>query len=192
MPFVRHYENPFLDGLHNYLPEILYGDSEQFGSAAPLVTYIQNSVRNEMDLFSSAQRTFTSSRATPIYPNNPQHSVRRNRQIDISLLSSIIPPMTGNTTLINTLLGLYTVPPIPPMEPVVIRPTREQIEEGTQIEIVDADDENCAICQETLVPGTQARSLRVCDHRFHDGCITTWFQRSVACPTCRHDVRESV
>ena len=76
------------------------------------------------------------------------------------------------------------------MEPVVVRPTREQIESGSAIEIVDAENEVCAICQDELSAGTQARSLIACDHRFHVGCIDTWFERNVRCPVCRHDIRE--
>jgi hypothetical protein len=79
---------------------------------------------------------------------------------------------------------------MPVMEPVVVHPTIEQIAAGTQIEIVDADEEICTICQDRMAAGSEARAIRVCDHRFHTECIDTWFQRSVICPTCRHDVRE--
>ena len=196
MPYEKHYDEPFLDGLHNYLPEILYGQPEQFGSAAPLVTYIQRSIRNEMDLFSSARRAFTNTRITPMYQNIPQQPapspIRRSvpRNIDISLVESLISPIS-NTTFMNTLLGLYTIPSVAamPMEPVIVHPTVEQVEAGTQLEIVDAENEICTICQDAIQTGSQARAFRVCDHRFHDGCINTWFQRSVHCPTCRHDVR---
>ena len=196
MPYEKHYDEPFLDGLHNYLPEILYGQPEQFGSAAPLVTYIQRSIRNEMDLFSSARRAFTNTRITPIYQNIPQQPapspIRRSvpRNIDITLVESLISPIS-NTTFMNTLLGLYTIPSVAamPMEPVIVHPTVEQVEAGTQLEIIDAENEICTICQDAIQTGSQARAFRVCDHRFHDGCISTWFQRSVHCPTCRHDVR---
>jgi hypothetical protein len=90
--------------------------------------------------------------------------------------------------LLNTLLGAMTLPAH--MEPVVVRPTTDQINAGTVIEIVDAEDDVCAICQDVMVPGSEARSFRVCDHRFHTGCIDTWFMRSVQCPACRHDVRD--
>lgn len=95
-------------------------------------------------------------------------------------------------------LGNRTVLASPPgggpgfMEPVVVRPTREQIEAGSAIEIVDAENEVCAICQDELSAGSQARSLVACDHRFHIGCIDTWFERNVRCPVCRHDIREGV
>lgn len=126
----------------------------------------------------------------------------------LNLLSSLlgipsIGPVNGNqtvfdNTLVNLLSGLSTTPLFPslgggaaaPMEPVLVRPTAAQIDAGTTIEIVDAEEEVCAICQDAMEPGSQARSLNACDHRFHVICIDTWFQRNVRCPVCRHDVRE--
>ena len=75
-------------------------------------------------------------------------------------------------------------------EPVIVRPTAEHIDMGTSIEIIITEDVSCAICQDVIQPGSEARVIRACDHRFHIGCIDTWFLRSVNCPTCRHDVRE--
>jgi hypothetical protein len=204
MPYQRHYDDSFLDGFHNYLPEILYGRPEQFGSAAPLVTYIQTRIRTELDLFSAGQRAFTNTMANHIPIVTPQR-VRvvaeppplPRRHVDftgINLLNELINPGLinpgVNTTVMNTLFGLAAVPNANYMEPVVVRPTAAQIAEGTAIVTVDAEDEACAICQEAMQPGSQARELQVCDHRFHTGCIDTWLQRSVHCPTCRHDIRE--
>lgn len=76
------------------------------------------------------------------------------------------------------------------MEPVPVVPTAAQIAAGSTIEIVDAENEVCAICQDQMAPGSNARSLRVCDHRFHVNCIDTWYQSHVSCPVCRHDIRE--
>lgn len=119
----------------------------------------------------------------------------------LDLLGSLLglPPAGTNrtqtvfdSTLMNLLNGITTSLPQqpPPLEPVVVRPTAAQIDAGTAIEIVDAEEEVCAICQDTMEPGSQARSLNACDHRFHVACIDTWFQRNVRCPVCRHDVRE--
>jgi hypothetical protein len=77
-------------------------------------------------------------------------------------------------------------------EPVIVAPTEQQVAAATAIEIVADDDEVCAICQEGMASGTEARSLNACDHMFHTGCIDTWFQRNVRCPVCRHDIRDIV
>ena len=205
MPYQRHYDDSFLDGFHNYLPEILYGRPEQFGSAAPLVTYIQSRVRAELDLFSAGQRTFTNTVRNHVAPATPQR-VRvaadppvPRRHVDftgLNLLNELINPTminpASNSTVMNTLFGLSAASNTNYMEPVVVRPTAAQIANGTSLEIVDALEEVCAICQEAMQPGSEARVIQACDHRFHTGCIDTWFQRSVHCPTCRHDVREPV
>jgi hypothetical protein len=78
------------------------------------------------------------------------------------------------------------------MEPVIVRPTAAEIDAGTTIEILDAEEEVCAICQDTMEAGSQARNINACDHRFHVTCIDTWFQRNVRCPVCRYDVRVPV
>jgi hypothetical protein len=203
MPYQRHYDDSFLDGFHNYFPEILYGAPEQFGSAAPLVTYIQGRIRSELDLFSAGQRAFTNTirnHAPAVVPQQRQAAaipeflpIRRrapSHHIDytgINLLNELMPPV-GNTTILNTLFGMAAAPRA--MEPVIVRPTEQQVAAATTIITVDTEDERCAICQEAMLPGSQARELEACDHRFHTGCIDTWFQRSVYCPTCRHDVRD--
>lgn len=93
-------------------------------------------------------------------------------------------------TLLNQLFVAPIGRPTPIMEPVVVRPTAAQIDAGTTVEIVDAEEEVCAICQDTMEAGSEARNINACDHRFHITCIDTWFQRNVRCPVCRHDVRE--
>lgn len=216
----RHYDDYFLDGLHNYLPEVLYGPPAQFDGAAPLVAYIQSQVRSQFDLFSAGQRSFTptmsfSSRSPfrtptrepsfmrpppPVQRQNVVHEeIHYNAQISPSIQSMINGILGGNATTYLTpqgntnalLAGLLGIaPPQNFMDPVIVHPTAEQIEAGTTLEIVDAQDEMCAICQDSMMAGSEARALNACDHRFHPGCIDTWFQRDVRCPTCRHDVRE--
>jgi len=205
MPFERQYDDCFLDSLHNHLPELLYGPPEQFGGGAPIVSYIQSQVQRRMDLFSAARRAYTAQ--VPQTPPRPlAHATARQAEEPImqrdtaqilartlfAALSTPVPTqeyVVTPTFDIDMIRTIYT-PRVPLMEPVVVHPTAEQIAAGTQIEIVDADEEICTICQDRMAPGSEARAIRVCDHRFHTECIDTWFQRSVICPTCRHDVRE--
>jgi hypothetical protein len=215
MPFVRHYDNSFLDTLHNYFPEILYGAPEQFGGSVELVRYVQNQVRREFDLFSSGRTAFTYQ--VPQTPIPPQPRVMETpvRPVNIRYRETVRPPpditriatnllaafepgyeIHGNTINMDTLNTIFgntfgvRIPQQNLMEPVIVRPTAAQIAAGTQLEIVDSNDENCAICQDRMEAGSEARAIRACDHRFHTECIDTWFERSVACPTCRHDVRD--
>lgn len=75
------------------------------------------------------------------------------------------------------------------LEPVVVRPTNEQIEHGST-RAFPSEDTTCAICQDTIPVNQMARRLNVCGHTFHISCIDQWFGRDVRCPTCRHDIRE--
>jgi Ring finger domain len=95
--------------------------------------------------------------------------------------------MNDNTSSIINLLvqGLNN------QEPVVVRPTQEQITSATSVQTISAALEDpCAICQEIMDPGTVIRKINACEHSFHVNCIDTWFRRSVNCPNCRADIRE--
>jgi len=77
------------------------------------------------------------------------------------------------------------------LEPVVVRPTPEQITQFTTVANLATDEEHsCAICQEVLRSEQEGRKLNACGHWFHRTCIDTWFQRHIICPICRHDIRE--
>jgi endogenous inhibitor of DNA gyrase (YacG/DUF329 family) len=87
------------------------------------------------------------------------------------------------------------VPPANPlqnfMDPVVVRPTAQQIMNGSEVtQVTQNYEQNCAICQDPIEEGQYARILYHCMHPFHRDCIDTWFQSHVTCPTCRHDVRD--
>jgi len=83
----------------------------------------------------------------------------------------------------------YTFPlnvPSTFQEPVIVAPTVDQISNAVQEEPNPTG--SCAICQEQV--SSSAWKLRHCGHVFHRSCISQWFQTSVRCPVCRHDIRE--
>lgn len=86
-----------------------------------------------------------------------------------------------NVTIPNTLPTGWN-------DPIVVRPTEEQISAATETSTPSDDSGNCAICQETLT--SPATKIRHCGHSFHTTCISEWFTRSVHCPNCRHDIRD--
>ena len=76
---------------------------------------------------------------------------------------------------------------------VVIRPTIEQLNNSTRIFTADSTiDNNCAVCQDPLEQGHEVCVINYCGHIFHKDCITPWFQQNTRCPTCRHDIRDSL
>jgi len=87
-----------------------------------------------------------------------------------------------NVTIPNTLPPGWN-------DPIVVHATPEQILAATETSTPEDDSGNCAICQETLT--NPATRIRHCGHSFHTTCISEWFTRSVHCPNCRHDIRES-
>jgi hypothetical protein len=99
--------------------------------------------------------------------------------------------------LMNVLTGMapinrtYRNPNLPNsfLEPVIVRPTPEQIEHGS-VRAFPSEDTTCAICQDGIPVNQMARRLNACGHTFHISCIDQWFGRDVRCPTCRHDIRE--
>ena len=109
--------------------------------------------------------------------------------------------LSGNNTiqLLSALLQLPTTPlintnsfPAGFLNPVVVRPTEDQITATTTLSTLEtASPENCAICQDSIGANQEQREINHCHHAFHRGCIDTWFQENVHCPVCRHDIREN-
>jgi hypothetical protein len=87
-----------------------------------------------------------------------------------------------NVTIPNTLPPGWN-------DPIVVHATPEQILAATETSHPPDDSGNCAICQENLT--NPATRIRHCGHSFHTTCISEWFSRSVHCPNCRHDIRET-
>jgi hypothetical protein len=128
-----------------------------------------------------------------------------NEEQDILRLSQVLLQTMGvqnpQQQRINPLLQAFTLPGMgnrranPAMDaflqPVIVRPTPEQIAAHTSLGNLVSDTEHtCAICQDALTSEQEGRKLNACGHWFHRPCIDTWFQRDVHCPVCRHDIRE--
>ena len=113
---------------------------------------------------------------------------QRNTAVILGLVRSY---MAVESPLYSVRYNVTVPNTLPPgwNDPVVVHATSEQISAATESTSPDDDSGNCAICQENLT-GTVTR-IRHCGHSFHPNCITEWFTRSVHCPNCRHDIRES-
>ena len=66
--------------------------------------------------------------------------------------------------------------------------------ENTQLYIhrsdIEGEEEICAICHGNIEDGEEVRRINInsCNHRFHSGCIDTWFRNHQTCPVCRTNV----
>lgn len=208
------YQVGLFNDIHTYFPAMLY-EPERFGSVHELLNYIRRQIRVHSDPYIRGVDGYAASQQAPQTPPPPRRQVpappglhraptmpvsmvfeqripasRATNTMDI-LTSDMIRGLLG-TTLLGAMNDFGGVPPPQQtMEPVVVRPTPAQISAASTISIVEADDNICAICQDTIAAGTEARTLHVCDHSFHTLCIDTWFSRHVNCPVCRHDIRET-
>ncbi len=117
--------------------------------------------------------------------------------------STTLSASQGNTlTVLSALLGLRYPPgqqtfPAEFLNPVVVRPTEEQIGRATTVTpITSTTTGTCAICQAPFAAAEEEdqnqeqREITHCHHAFHKECIDTWFRENVHCPVCRHDIRE--
>lgn len=115
-------------------------------------------------------------------------------RILLNSLASTNPIDLPNRLLMSTLFNLIpdtTNQNTNFMEPVLVRPTQQQIQTNTtRTTLSEASSDICAICQDTFSASSTQRTINACHHKFHTQCIDTWFQRNVHCPVCRHDIRD--
>ena len=154
--------------------------------------------------FSSVAASATNRVAPGVSIVPPQ---RRAAQPAVDLFSTefiIREPLEGLTTAGLAGLASLLVPELQPRnlndlfsqipgfaDPVVVRPSANDIANATTIQTqVASQGEVCAICQDEIIPNCQTRKINHCDHKFHRGCIDTWFAQNVHCPVCRHDIRD--
>jgi len=189
-----------LNDLHNYFPEILYGTRFQNDA---LVQYIREVVHQRFNLFTNAQNNF---RNNQYQEQQQQQQVLQQQQVNrLSRINTnpnqIIytsPPVTSFVNLLQSMLDPSLSPIsqdeehiLNDLQPVVVRPTQIQIENGSSIVELTSNHNVCAICQENMLPAQTIRRLNHCRHIFHNTCIMTAFTTSPRCPNCRHDIRSN-
>jgi len=112
--------------------------------------------------------------------DNPSPTHRPNTPVNTSLFNL--------NDLLNDTLRNFT-------NPVVVRPTQEEIESATTSRVFGSIENptntNCPICLDVFEPTTEVTQITQCGHIFSPSEITRWFQSNVRCPVCRFDIRES-
>ena len=180
-----------LDDIHNYFPALLYNQG-RFHSVQEIFHYVRTQLNTRFNLFA-----YGASLAQPtVVPQPPaqqplQPVPRRTvAQEDSAIASLLITMLTGVTSpaAASASLPIFRVP-AGFSSPVVVAPTINQITENSQI--VSGRTGSCAICQDFILLTDSCRLLTGCQHVYHRGCIDTWFERSVYCPSCRHDIRDA-
>jgi len=131
---------------------------------------------------------------TTIPPPLPNTRTRLEFPATTNVISALLSGLADVNSVENSIYQILLRPSIPRlprnfMEPVVVRPTQEQITAATHIGTPNDPTEVCAICQDTIEANQPARLINYCEHWFHANCIDVWFQQNVHCPVCRHDIR---
>jgi hypothetical protein len=182
MAYVRVYEVPLLDDIHNFFPDILY-NSSRFVSVPILLGYVQDQVRSRFNLFDYGRR---------------QHASTVPQNTHVPYMQTEFRTPDRATTNINSLFPILrslSIPRVrrePIFEDVIVHASAEIIDgASTQITLEHDLEMDCSICQDHMRQGELVRTLTVCEHKFHTSCIDNWLLNdSVICPVCRHDIRE--
>ena len=150
----------------------------------------QVGILDVLDQVLQTERTFYQS--ARILQTGRRETIIDTHQRNTAVLLGLIRSYMAVESPLYSVRYNVTVPnTLPPgwNDPVVVHATPEQILAATDTATPSDDSGNCAICQETLT--SPATRIRHCGHSFHTTCISEWFTRSVHCPNCRHDIRES-
>lgn len=211
------YRVGLLDDLHNYFPALLY-DQGRFHSLQSVFHYIRSQMNARFNLYAFGARRWREqeedqlpviftipTHAPPPTVVPPMQTTGMQNNVTLNPLDeTIVDTNLAATTLLLSLLGgTPRTPRLPAatpatqaaqlwanfLNPIVTRPTPEQIQTNTEL-VTGLTDTSCAICQDMIRSEDMARRLRPCRHVYHQTCIDQWFERSVFCPTCRHDIRE--
>lgn len=208
MPYEQVYGVGLLDDLHNYFPALLY-DQGRFLNVTHVFHYIRTQMSRRFNLYAHGASLYADSQenntpqAQPFVPSfttappptNPTniriHPVEPEENLaTTNLLLSLLGIGSGFMPLIG---ATRRTPTTNPWSPVVVAPSIQIINSNTEIIVGSTLPPNstCSICQDSILQNDSCRRLIPCNHSYHRSCIDQWFQRSVFCPTCRHDIRNS-
>jgi len=204
------YSSILLNELHTHFPDLLYRRA-RFQTVAHVLDYIveiANQNPYQRSLVSYLEEEKKEERIPVVIP----FSAPRVQRISIApqpplddAVDLLYREMYGeslnvrNTGISNHLSSfLNQLSPINMqsfLEPVIVRPTNEQIVNASTMFRAGSYEEDelprvCPICQDSIETTQVIRRLNHCSHQFHKDCIDTWFQTHVTCPTCRHDIRD--
>lgn len=104
-------------------------------------------------------------------------------------------PSRTNRFNYDALRGLFN---LNNLDPVVVRPTREQVLNSTtvislrEIPVSNRFYNVCPISYETFTDDTVVTRINHCGHYFDTNSINQWFNMNVRCPVCRYDIRNDI
>lgn len=66
---------------------------------------------------------------------------------------------------------------------------------GYAAEVKDNEEKEsdyCSVCLSQICKGEKAKSLPVCNHRYHVDCIGAWLKNHTTCPLCRNKIANHI
>jgi hypothetical protein len=177
----NHFNNNITDNhMDNYFAQYLNSVSESRRVLNLMVDTLNTQENNIYTMYNSVTRNANRHRTSPVsrwWRNQPNFPSRINR---------------FNHDALRSLFNLNN------LEPVIVRPTREQILNSTSvISVRDIPISNrfynvCPISYETFTDDTVVTRINNCGHYFDTNSINEWFNRNVRCPVCRYDIRNDI
>lgn len=201
-PAYQHiYNVGLLDDIHNYFPALLY-EQGRFQTLPMLFSYIRNQMNTRFNLYS-----YGASVAARVQPSTTPSPAATREDIvsnieSINFLLNLLQPTSGlsgmsefvpASRLLRTREAQHEAAWAAFRSPVVVAPSQEVLAANTQL-IMGSDLSSntvCSVCQDSIVSAEACRRITVCQHVYHRTCIDQWFTRSVFCPSCRHDIRQT-
>ncbi len=200
--YVHYYNNTLLDDLHNNFPALLY-DHGRFQNIQQVFSYIRSEMNNRYNLYSNAVHSYRNRHFNPPTPiisfQNPNPIVTPPpediSQTELQTANLLLSLLGGSSATMPRLSTRIIQSPQDRWtsfrQPVVVRPSNEVLQQNTEI-TNGVTGQNCSVCQDSIISTDTCRRLNSCQHVFHRTCIDEWFERSVFCPVCRHDVRNTM
>ena len=169
--------------LHSMI-EIINNQQSSFNQI--LSQYAMPNNRHRQPTISPYMHTYNTNSRSNLNPNT-RHNPRTHSQPRTYNLGNFVDQLFQNSIPIQTPNNFN--------DPVIIRPTRRQLREGTNRILFGTIDEplnfSCPISQQDFSANTEVIQLRHCRHIFMPTHILQWFERNVCCPLCRHDIRNN-
>lgn len=143
---------------------------------------LRNNIRNQIN---STSRT-----------NNYQYRNEQQNTQNTNNLSYYDLPQSNNSinNILSTFDNLITTSIDELMEPVIVRPTQQQVQVATQRitynNIIRPVNTRCPISLTEFNSNSEVMMINYCRHLFYPNEILNWFRSNVRCPICRYDIRE--
>lgn len=144
----------------------------------PLITPITTSRRTTLS------SDLPSTRLNPLARNNQRQERIYGLRNPNSLLYQLVNEVMLNNDNLENLDNL---------EPVLVRPTQEQINNATRIvrygDVEEPQNHRCTISLMAFDEDTQVTMITGCGHMFDTSELNRWFELNTRCPLCRYDIR---